>query len=105
MLLKCGNSGSYASNGVSSCVVAPRAVKVYDAVGAGDIFNSGFLFGFLKRWSLEACLAFGNTVVSLYISRMTNQFPHLLEVAQIGRDYPILSALDDINSILETIYA
>lgn len=105
VVIKCGNSGSYASNGFASCVVAPRVVKVYDAVGAGDIFNSGFLFGFLKDWSLEACLAFGNTVASLYISRTTNRFPHLLEAAQIGRHYPILSALDDINRLVENNHA
>ena len=101
IVIKCGNSGSYAFCGTDSCVVPARSVKVYDAVGAGDIFNSGFLYGLLKNWSLEACLAFGNTSASLYISRTIDRFPRLREVAQIGREYPVLSALDALTNIAE----
>jgi sugar/nucleoside kinase (ribokinase family) len=35
-------------------------VTVVDAVGAGDSFNSGFLYGFLHKWPVERCLEFGN---------------------------------------------
>ena len=34
-------------------------VNVVDTVGAGDTFNGGFLYGFLKGWSMEKSLQLG----------------------------------------------
>jgi len=101
VVIKCGENGSYARRGAATCHVPPRAVHVHDAVGAGDVFDAGFLFGLQRGWSLEACLAFGNTTASLYISRRQDRFPGLVEVAQTGREYPALSALDDITRFVE----
>jgi len=35
-------------------------VETVDAVGAGDSFNAGFLHGWVRGWSLDRCLHFGN---------------------------------------------
>lgn len=95
VVIKCGAEGSYARLGSETCQVAPRPVEVFDAVGAGDVFNAGFLFGLRRGWPLQSCLAFGNSASSLYISRATQRFPSLAEVAAVARAaYPFLSSLD-----------
>jgi 2-dehydro-3-deoxygluconokinase len=42
--------------------------KVVDTVGAGDGFDSGFIYGVLNGWSLEKTLAFANTIGSMVVS-------------------------------------
>jgi len=97
VVIKCGEQGSYARCGNQSCRVAPRPVQVRDAVGAGDVFNAGFLLGLRQDWPMEACLALGNTAASLYISRKENRFPRLDEVFTAGRDYPALATILDLE--------
>jgi sugar/nucleoside kinase (ribokinase family) len=97
VVIKCGELGSFVRSGSHTCQAPPRCVQVYDAVGAGDVFNAGFLFGLRIGWSMEACLAFGNTTASLYISRQQDRFPRLHEVITTGRqDYPALAAIQDL---------
>jgi ribokinase len=43
--------------------------KPLDKTGAGDAFNAGFLTGFLKGWSLEKAVKFGNLIASISITR------------------------------------
>ena len=99
VVIKCGEQGSYARCGNQSCRVAPRPVQVRDAVGAGDVFNAGFLLGLRQNWPIEACLALGNSTASLYISRNENRFPRLDEVYAAGRDYPALAAILDLENL------
>jgi ribokinase len=94
VVIKCGEQGSYACSDQAEAWVPARSVEVLDTVGAGDVFNAGFLYGLGQGWSLEQCLAFGNTTASLYISRQENRFPHFNEVLTTSREYP---ALTDIN--------
>lgn len=35
-------------------------VPVVDTTGAGDTFNASFLFGLMKKWSLQKCAEFAN---------------------------------------------
>jgi ribokinase len=92
VVIKCGEKGSYARRGSQTCQAGPRNVAVHDAVGAGDVFNSGFLYALLQDLPLEACLALGNTTASLYISRKSDRFPRLDEVKAAAREYPALAA-------------
>ena len=98
VVIKCGEQGSYVRSGNQSCRLPPRPVQVRDAVGAGDVFNAGFLLGLRHAWPMEACLAVGNTAASLYISRKENRFPRLDEVFAAGRDYPALAAILDLEN-------
>jgi len=100
VVIKCGKLGSYVRSGSLTCQAPPRRVQVYDAVGAGDVFNAGFLFGLRRGWPMEACLAFGNTTASLYISRQQDRFPPLNEALTAGRqDYPALAAIQDLKAL------
>ncbi|WP_138418658.1 sugar kinase [Aquibacillus sediminis] len=44
-----------------------KAPKVVDTVGAGDGFDSGFLFGVLNGWPLGRILEFANTIGSMVV--------------------------------------
>lgn len=100
VVIKCSERGSYARFGAESAWVKPRVVTVLDAVGAGDVFNAGFLFGLLRGWPVPACLAWGNTTASLYISRKQDRFPGRAEVALPAREYPELAEILDQSPLL-----
>jgi ribokinase len=69
VIIKCGGRGSYALHKGKGIWVPAFPTEVYDTVGAGDVFNGGFLYGFTKGWEIEKCMTFGNAASSLYISR------------------------------------
>jgi len=56
LAVKRGGEGASAFRGKSrsNCEILP--VTVVDTVGAGDSFDSGFIYGFLNGWSLEDTL-------------------------------------------------
>jgi len=85
VVIKCGADGSFLRTEKDFFSLPPRKVNVYDAVGAGDVFNAGFLYGVYQDWELPACMALGNTTSSMYISRSTDRFPELDEVLSITR--------------------
>jgi sugar/nucleoside kinase (ribokinase family) len=86
VVIKCGAEGSYASDGRQICQVPALPVSVFDAVGAGDNFDAGFIWGLRAGWPLQACLALGNSTSALYISRRTERFPRLAEVLKTVRE-------------------
>ena len=85
VVIKCGAEGSFASDGEHAYHVPAIPVKVFDAVGAGDNFDAGFIWGLRKGWPLKACLALGNATSALYISRRIDRFPRLAEVLETAR--------------------
>jgi sugar/nucleoside kinase (ribokinase family) len=63
--VKLGEQGAMAKQGTApGIVLGAQKVDVVDTVGAGDSFDAGLLFGFLKGWelkeSLELALACGS---------------------------------------------
>ena len=74
VVIKLGSRGSTVmENEIYSA--GPFETSVIDTVGAGDVFNAGFLFGIMNDWPLKRSLVFGNAVSSIYISRDTDRFP------------------------------
>jgi sugar/nucleoside kinase (ribokinase family) len=55
-VVKLGAQGAIARRGQALARSPALELKVVDTVGAGDTFNGGFLYGFLKGWSLERSL-------------------------------------------------
>ena len=54
--IKLGSEGALGARSGEKARVASIPVNVVDTVGAGDSFDSGFLYGYLNGWSLEKTL-------------------------------------------------
>lgn len=67
VVVKRGDKGSYITNGDESCFIGPFNVKCIDTTGAGDAFNAGFLYGFLKCENIQESGKIGNLVASFCI--------------------------------------
>lgn len=57
---KLGSKGSIALKDGERYEAESYKVKAVDTTGAGDSFNAGFVYGFLKGKSVEDCLKYGN---------------------------------------------
>jgi sugar/nucleoside kinase (ribokinase family) len=60
VVVKCGAAGSVAAVRGEVFEVSTEAAKAHDATGAGDCFNAGFMYGWLRRLDPATCLALGN---------------------------------------------
>jgi sugar/nucleoside kinase (ribokinase family) len=59
-VVKCGSKGAVAKRGDAAAGKAAYKVSPVDTTGAGDSFNAGFIYAFLKGKGLEDCLSYGN---------------------------------------------
>lgn len=60
VIIKRGSRGAIAQTGQQVMCAPGLKVEVFDTTGAGDCFNAGFLYGYLRGDSLETCLQYGN---------------------------------------------
>lgn len=60
LVVKQGARGASAYTKDEEWHASAERTKMVDAVGAGDSFNAGFLHGWIREWSIERALAFGN---------------------------------------------
>lgn len=60
-VVKCGSNGARAHIDAKTIQTDTWPVDVIDATGAGDAFNGGFIYEWLKNSSIEQCLQTGNT--------------------------------------------
>jgi sugar/nucleoside kinase (ribokinase family) len=63
--VKCGGRGALAGRRDEITHAPALPVQVVDAVGAGDTFDAGFLYGWLNGWSLEKALSLAAACGSL----------------------------------------
>jgi 5-dehydro-2-deoxygluconokinase len=105
--------------GPMGCVVFPDAipasldegvkgpgfpVEVYNVLGAGDAFLSGFLRGWLREEKLETCCAYANASGAFAVSRLLCSpeiptFPELQHFLKEGSRHKALRFDEDINHI------
>jgi len=69
VVVKLGAQGVLARVSKQRFVAFPPEVEVADHVGAGDSFDAGFLHQFIRGGKIEECLAFGNIVAALSVTR------------------------------------
>jgi sugar/nucleoside kinase (ribokinase family) len=68
--VKCGPRGSVVQADGKRFSLAGVSVVPVDTIGAGDSFNAGFLFGWLKEWPPEQCAHAGNVTGALSTLRV-----------------------------------
>ena len=67
--VKCGDKGAYVTDGHQSYFKDIFPVQCVDTTGAGDAFNAGFLYGFVKGENLEKSCLMGNFVASRCVEK------------------------------------
>ena len=69
-------------------VFAPR-VKAVDACGAGATFSAGFIYGYLKRWSLESSARFATAAATLKVTRAGLQMFPLEQISELANSLKV----------------
>ena len=83
VVVKKGSDGVFACNKSEECEVGVFECDVVDTTGAGDSFNSGFLYAFLNGYNLEKSCKIGNWVASRAIEGFgMDKFPKLDELKE-----------------------
>ena len=83
VVVKQGSKGACAMSDSEECFVEAYECDVVDTTGAGDSFNSGFLYSFLKGFSLEKSCRIGNWVASKAIQGFgMEKFPTAKELEE-----------------------
>lgn len=74
LVVKCGPNGAVTrENGRTLSMPAPK-VEVVDTIGAGDIFNAGYLYGHMRGESLFSRLQSGVQAASAAISTLPRRY-------------------------------
>jgi len=68
--VKLGSKGCWIKTKEKELALKPFSVEVVDTTGAGDAFNAGFLYGYLKGKGIEECGKMGNYVASQCIQKI-----------------------------------
>ncbi len=66
-IVKTGKDGAWVQSGTGKHHVAGRVANCIDTTGAGDLFASGFLYGYTRGFSLEKCGELGNLLAAAVI--------------------------------------
>ena len=83
IVVKQGSKGAFAMNNSEECFVEAFKCDAVDTTGAGDSFNSGFLYSFLKGYGLEKSCKIGNWVASRAIQGFgMEKFPTAKELEE-----------------------
>lgn len=70
VVIKLGKQGSMAVKGEELYEAASYKVDAIDTTGAGDSFNAGFIYGFLRGKSVADCLKCGNGCGALSVTAL-----------------------------------
>ena len=83
VVVKQGSNGVFAMNNSEECFIEAYPCEVVDTTGAGDSFNSGFLYSFLKGYDLEKSCKIGNWVASKSIEGFgMEKFPSIKDLEE-----------------------
>lgn len=85
LVRKLGAKGVEAYGKNESCSALPRPGQVACAIGGGDGFAAGFLYGLYRGLSLAECLKYGNAAAAVVVSRIAcaASMPTLEELHEI----------------------
>lgn len=76
MIVTLGEKGAYITyNGQRFFINAPEVKELKDTTGAGDLFTSGFLYGFLNKYKITTCAKIANIFAKHIISKIGTDLP------------------------------
>ncbi|MEN6574500.1 carbohydrate kinase family protein, partial [Methanobacterium aggregans] len=64
VVVKRGDKGAYVTDGRSSHFIDALKVRCVDTTGAGDAFNAGFIYGFIRGEGIQKSAQIGNFVAA-----------------------------------------
>lgn len=70
VVAKLGKQGAVAIHNGQDYAAKAYKVEAIDTTGAGDSFNAGFIYGFLKNKTIEDCLKCGNGCGALSVTAL-----------------------------------
>jgi len=75
IVVKLGARGALACQGGQTTWVTTTPRQFKDTTGAGDVFNAGFLYGYLQGWPVERAIRFGHATAALVLETGRRGFP------------------------------
>jgi sugar/nucleoside kinase (ribokinase family) len=83
-VIKMGKSGVWSKNSIKTFHSNVFKVEVVDTTGAGDSFNSGFIYQYLADSDIEECTRWGNACAGISTTKSggTTAFPDISELQQ-----------------------
>jgi len=65
-------------------IIPAFPVETVDTTGAGDVFHGGYIYGLLRKWSLEATVRFASAVAAMKCRKVGGRagIPRLVEVVR-----------------------
>ncbi|MBI3763657.1 MAG: 5-dehydro-2-deoxygluconokinase [Chloroflexi bacterium] len=78
LIVKRGQRGSTVFADGDRIDALPFPVEILNAIGAGDAFVSGFLYGYRRGWDWRKCARFGNATGAIVVTRhaCANDMPY-----------------------------
>jgi sugar/nucleoside kinase (ribokinase family) len=82
VVIKTGANGVWVKSDKKTIHAKAFIVNVVDTTGAGDSFNSGFIYQYYKGSSIEDCVLWGNACAAISTTKPggTTAFPNLLQL-------------------------
>lgn len=96
-LITLAGEGCLAAQGTEAIRVHAPHVQVVDGCGAGATFSSGFIYGYLKGWSLEASVRFATAAASLKVTRPGLQMFPVKEVVALASKLKVEHLESDVS--------
>ncbi len=84
VVIKSGKHGAWVKNRYKTIHVKAFDIDVVDTTGAGDSFNSGFIYQYLNGSDIEQCAIWGNACAAISTTKPggTAAFPNIAELQQ-----------------------
>lgn len=90
-IMKAGDSGSYVIDGEGITNVRAVVTSVDNAVGAGDVFDSALIAGYLKGRDVLESVKFASAAASIYVGRRNDRFPNYAECAELANAVEVVA--------------
>jgi len=75
-VVKVGSKGSFIVKNGQKESILPYPANCIDTTGAGDLYASGFLYAYVKGYSLQRCGKTGSYLAARIVEEIGTKFPH-----------------------------